>query len=289
MKGKTNMKKILITGKNSYIGTSFEKWVSKEPNQYQVDTIDMKDGSWKEHDFSLYDVVFHVAGIAHIKETKKNRDLYFKVNRDLAYETAKKAKEDGVKQFIFLSSMSVYGLDSGVITRETKPKPKSAYGQSKYEAEKLIEELGTDTFKIAILRPPMVYGKNCKGNYQLLSKFAKKSPIFPNIENKRSMLYIDNLSEFVRVLIDNELQGLLFPRNKTNISTVDMVMSISEICNRELKRTKIFNPLINLFMFTSIIQKVFGNLTYEIDNESFQIEEVDFEESIRHTEEQNER
>src|SRR5690554_6731837 len=113
------MRRVLITGQNSYIGTSVERWLLRDPDKYKVDTIDMKDGSWKEKDFSQYDVVFHVAGIAHIKETSENQDLYYKVNRDLAYETAQKAKEDEVGQFIFLSSMSVYGLENGVIYKDT--------------------------------------------------------------------------------------------------------------------------------------------------------------------------
>ena len=112
------MKKILITGANSYIGTSFEKWVSRYPDKYSVDTIDMEDNNWKEKSFKGYDVVFHVAGIAHIKETRKNAELYYKVNRDLAFNVAQKAKNDGIKQFVFLSSMSVYGIENGVIDKK---------------------------------------------------------------------------------------------------------------------------------------------------------------------------
>ena len=138
------MKKILITGADSYIGTSVEKWLGKDPEKYQVDTVDMRTDSWKEKDFSPYDVVFHVAGIAHVKETKENQDLYYQVNRDLAYETATKAKSDGVRQFIFLSSMSVYGIDTGVIDKNTPVKPKSAYGKSKFQAEELINKLADD-------------------------------------------------------------------------------------------------------------------------------------------------
>ena len=113
------MKKILITGANSYIGVSFENYMKQWADEYSVDTVDMIDGTWREKDFGGYDAVFQVAGIAHKKETKENFELYYKVNRDLAIETAKKAKKDGVKQFIFLSSMSVYGMDTGVITNET--------------------------------------------------------------------------------------------------------------------------------------------------------------------------
>ena len=106
------MKKVLITGKDSYIGISLEQWLMKEPDNYQVDTVDMKDESWKEKDFSEYDTVFHVAGIAHVSSDPKMEELYYKVNRDLTIETAKKAKAEGVKQFIFMSSIIVYGDSS---------------------------------------------------------------------------------------------------------------------------------------------------------------------------------
>src|SRR5690606_7124221 len=119
-------------------------------------------------------VVIHVAGIAHVKETKENADLYYKVNRDLAFEVAKKAKNEGVKQFIFLSSMSVYGIETGIIKINTPTNPKTNYGRSKLEAEELISSIESDSFKVAILRPPMIYGKGCKGNYIRLANLAIK-------------------------------------------------------------------------------------------------------------------
>ncbi|WP_326929628.1 NAD-dependent epimerase/dehydratase family protein [Bacillus sp. m3-13] len=187
------MKNILITGKHSYVGKNLEKWLNKyPPDLYLTDSISLRDDSWKEKDFSKYDVVFHVAGIAHIKETEENAHLYYKVNRDLAYETAKKAKNDGVNLFVFLSSMSVYGIESGLIDKHTPPRPISNYGKSKLEAEYLIEDLADDNFKVIILRPPMIYGKGCNGNYPKLVNLAKKSPFFLDIKNKRSMIYIDN-------------------------------------------------------------------------------------------------
>src|SRR5690554_6505217 len=213
------MKRVLITGANSYIGTNVEKWLLKEPDKYHVETLDMKDPNWINFDFSKFDVVFHVAGIAHIKETKKNRDLYYKVNRDLAVETAKKAKDSGVSQFIFLSSMSVYGLSKGVITDETMPRPKDAYGKSKYEAEILINELETNDFIVTRIRPPMVYRPKSPGNYQKLSKMALKLPFYPKINNQRSMLFIDNLSIYIKHFIDNKFSGLYIPQNKEYVNT----------------------------------------------------------------------
>ena len=107
------MLNVLITGANSYIGTSFEKYANEHyAKDFSIDTIDMKDGSWKEKDFSNYDVVYHVAGIAHadvghVDEATKRK--YYEVNTKLAIDTCKKAKADGVKQFIFMSSAIMYG------------------------------------------------------------------------------------------------------------------------------------------------------------------------------------
>lgn len=256
------MKKILITGANSYIGTSFEKWLKQWTEEYSIDTVDMKDGAWKKKSFSGYDVVFHVAGIAHIKETKENVPLYYKVNRDLVYEVAKKAKAYGVEQFIFLSSMSVYGMEKGVISKDTVPAPKSNYGKSKLQAEELIAPLQDATFNIAVLRPPMLYGPGCKGNYVRLEKFALKSPIFPDIKNKRSMIYIDNLCEFVKQIIDDESSGLFFPQNDEYTCTSDMVREIAEAHGKKIHMTKLFNPLLRVLK-VSTVNKVFGDLVYE--------------------------
>lgn len=279
------MKNILITGKSSYIGTSVENWLLREPEKYQVDTIDMESKSWKEKNFAQYDVIFHVAGIAHIKETSENQDLYFKVNRDLAYETAQKAKQDEVKQFIFLSSMSVYGIENGVIDYTTPLKPNNAYGKSKIQAEELINKLRADSFTVAILRPPMVYGKACRGNYPRLARLALNTPVFPKINNKRSMIYIDNLSEFVKQLIDNKSGGLFFPQNAEYVNTSEMVRMIAEAHNKRVIMTKLLNPLL-LLLNISAINKVFGDLVYDMviseHERSYRV--CDFRESIINTE-----
>lgn len=262
------MKRILITGANSYIGTSFEKYIAENfPNDYVVDTVDMIDGGWREKSFAGYDSVFHVAGIAHQKETKKNAHLYYEVNRDLAIETARKAKSDGVKQFIFLSSMSVYGLDTGVITRQTSPNPRSHYGKSKWEAEQAITPLTDENFKVCILRPPMVYGPGCKGNYQTLVKIAALSPVLPNYFNQRSMVQIDLLSEFVRQSISKTSAGFFIPQDKENVCTSEMMMRIRAGMNKKFAKVGIFNPLIRIFSKSvSKIRKAFGDLVY-IEND----------------------
>ena len=284
------MKRVLITGKNSYIGTSLEKWLLKEPDQYSVDTIDMKDESWREKDFSQYDVVFHVAGIAHVSSDPKMEDVYYKVNRDLAIQTAEKAKADKVKQFIFMSSIIVYGdsRDSKrVIDKNTIPNPSNFYGNSKLQAEKGMKHLESTDFKIIVVRPPMVYGKGSKGNYPRLANMAKKIPIFPSFDNQRSMLHIDNLCEFIKVMIDNEESGLYFPQNKEYVNTSELVCKIAEVHGKKIWMIGWMNWLIRMMLGIGIINKMFGNLIYEktmsvYDKTDYRVR--DFNKSIELTE-----
>jgi len=281
------VKNILIVGANSYIGTSLENWLAKHPDKYAVNTISIRQECWREKDFSNYDVVFHVAGIAHIKETKGNADAYYKVNRDLAYETAKKAKSEGVKQFIFISSMSVYGIKGGVIDSNTPLNPYNHYGKSKLQAEEMIKTLMDDSFLVAILRPPMIYGKGCKGNYPVLAKVAVNLPIFPDVDNKRSMIYIDNFSEFVKHIIDNYGKGLYFPQNVEYVNTSKMVKLIADAHGRKIRLTKIFNPIIRLLgLKFTLISKVFGDLVYDKSMSKYKgnYHNYDFELSIKETE-----
>jgi nucleoside-diphosphate-sugar epimerase len=276
------MKNVLITGANSYVGTMVKNWLEHHPDQYSVDTVSLRNDSWKNKDFTDYDVVLHVAGVAHMKETKRNADLYYRVNRDLAYETAHKAKIDGVKQFIFVSSMSVYGIDNGFISRKTQPSPRTNYGKSKLQAEELISPLSDEWFKVAIMRPPMIYGKGCKGNYARLAKFVVRLPVFPKIENKRSVIYIDNLCEFVRLLISDCKSGMFFPQNEEYGCTYEMVKLIAGFHGKKIWMTKQFNPLLRMLRL-SAMNKMFGDLVYEKENDC-RYNLYDFETSIRMTE-----
>jgi len=278
------MKRVLITGVNSYVGNKLAKWLEKDANSYVVDKISLRNNKWRYEAFSKYDVIIHVAGIVHSMETRKNKELYYKVNRDLTYELAKKAKVEGIKQFIFMSSMSVYGVKNGAIDNNTCLIPNSNYGKSKLQAEKLIEELNDDRFKVAILRPPMIYGKACKGNYRKLAEFATRTPFFPDIDNKRSMLYIDNLTEFIKMLIDDCKQGIFLPQNCEYVKTSEMVKLIASEHGNNICVTKLFNPVLRL-LGINIINKVFGDLYYSnYDNNIRKIKYIDFKESIKITE-----
>lgn len=278
------MKRILITAKHSYIGNSFAEWTN---GKYDIDFISCRTDEWKQSSFSVYDAILHVAGIAHIKESKDNIKLYYEVNRDLTIELAAKAKADGVKQFIFLSSMSVYGIESGIINKDTPTNPKNNYGISKIEAENQIKLLENDHFKITTIRPPMVYGMGCKGNYSRLAKMALRLPIFPSVDNQRSMIHIDNLSEFLVLLIEDCSSGVYFPQNSEYVNTSEMVWLIAEFNGKKIRMIKLFNPLLSLLgNKIGIVNKVFGDLVYDkemsIQKKNYCLH--DLKESIRKTE-----
>lgn len=288
------MKKVLITGANSYIGTSFENYVM-QCHDYQIDTVDMIDNTWRDKSFSEYNSVFHVAGIAHSdtgRVSEERKQFYYQINTDLTIETAKKAKADGVGQFIFMSSSIVYGDSAPIgkpkrITRDTPVAPANFYGDSKVQAENGLLKLADESFHVVILRPPMIYGKGSKGNYPQLSKFAQKLPFFPNIENERSMLYIGNLTEFVKLMIDNNESGFFYPQNAEYVVTSEMVNAIAQAHGKKIRLVKGTTvPLKAMSHVTGLVNKAFGNLSYDMSMSEYKenYRKFSFEESIRQTE-----
>lgn len=261
------MKKILITGKNSYIGTSLERWLANDNDRFVVHTLDVKDAAWEEHDFSTYDVVFHVAALVHKSENPSMAAVYFKVNHELAVQVATKAKAEGVTQLIFMSTMAVYGEVGRigaefVITELTPEQPKTLYGASKLAAERSLVELNDVNFKVVVIRPPTVYGPNCPGNYASLKTFALVMPVFPLFQNKRSMLHIDNLSEFVKLMIDYDEQGVFFPQDGDYVSTCAIVKAIAETNGKRVRFAQVPKSLILPMGRLNVVRKLFGNLVY---------------------------
>ena len=294
------MKKILITGAGSYVGESVRKYILSKDSSYQIDAVDTMDDSWKKADYTKYDVVFHVAGIAHVNADPKMEPLYYKVNRDLTIEIAKHAKATGVKQFIFMSSQIVFhesrSLKAEVLTAETKPAPNGFYGDSKLQAENGLWDLvknqeedsaktkGGNQMKICILRPCMIYGPNAKGNFPRLAKLACKTPVFPEWHNKRSMLYIDNLAEFVKQAIERELEGTFYPQNRELADTVEIVRYFAKVAGHKVWITKLLNPFVWLGSFVlQPINKMFATYYYnpKMSKMEFDYQLVSFEESLK--------
>ena len=289
------MKKILITGAGSYIGTAFEQYLSQWPERYAVDTLDMIGDAWRQADFSGYDAVFHVAGIAHSdngKISSEKEKLYYAVNTDLTVETAQKAKAAGVGQFIFMSSAIVYGDSAPIgknkmIDRDTPVSPANCYGDSKVQAENGILPLNDDAFKVVVLRPPMIYGPGSKGNYPILSKLARKLPLFPKVANQRSMLYIHHLTEFVRLMIENGEQGIFWPQNAAYSNTTELVRMIATAHGKKMCVIPGLTWALKLMShLTGLVNKAFGSLCYDMSISEYpeDYRSVSLEESIRITE-----
>ena len=289
------MKRVLITGKNSYVGTNVKQWLCKWPEKYNIDTVDVHSGRWRKVDFSQYDVVFHVAGIAHAdvgNVSEERKKMYYEVNHRLAVDIARKAKIEGVRQFVFMSSMIVYsGCKEKCITFETIPRPLNFYGDSKWKADQAIRELASENFNVAVIRSPMIYGKNSKGNYPRLSSLVKKIPLFPCYDNRRSMIYIDNLSELIRRIIDNIDGGIYLPQNEKYINISYLVKLIANYKGHRIFLLPGFGIIIRMILhFPGVIgglaNKVFGSFYYDINcseyKEPYRV--VTLEESIHKTE-----
>lgn len=295
------MKKILIAGKGSYIGTSVENYLQKTAgDEYRIDTISQTGNDWENYDFSPYDTVFDVTGIAHADVghvSAETKSLYYRVNCDLAVRTAERARKQGVAQFIYMSSVIVYGDSAPVgrtkhITEQTKVRPVNAYGDSKFQAEQKLLAMETDDFHVAVIRSPMIYGKNSKGNYPLMAKMVGWFPVFPELPNQRSTLYVENLAEFVRLLINSGRGGIFYPQNAEYITTSRMVECIGEVKGRKVHLSRLMNPFVYLASrfpgkMGGMVNKAFGSLTIDQslsrkDFDGYQI--FTLEESIRRTE-----
>lgn len=282
------MKKILITGAGSYVGESVRKYIlTTSPGEFEIDTVGTMNDEWKKADFTKYDVVYHVAGIAHVNADPKMEPLYYKINRDLTIEVAQTAKVAGVRQFIFMSSQIVFhesqSLKTEVLTNDTKENPNGFYGDSKLQAEIGLHKLETDDFKVCILRPCMIYGPNAKGNFPRLVRLATKVPVFPNWHNKRSMLYIDNLAEFVKQAVWRELRGTFYPQNREQAETVEIVRFFAKAVGHKVWITRLLNPFVWLGSFVlQPINKMFATYYYDpsMSKTDFDYQLVSFGDSL---------
>ena len=266
------MKKILITGKGSYLGNSLKAYLEAFGDCYQVDCLSLRSGDWKEQSFRGYDAVYHTAAIVHqprSKDAPGELARYRAVNCDLAVDAAKKAKAEGVRQFVFLSTMAVYGLTAAfgktvTITAQTPTAPTDNYGLSKLEAERALLSLEGPDFRVAILRPPMIYGKDCKGNFRSLVSFARRLPFFPKVPNQRSMLYVGSLNRLVQQIIDREDRGIFCPQDPEYVNTSAMVQAIAAAQGKHLVLVPGFSWAFHLLRhLTGAVDKAFGSLVYD--------------------------
>ena len=280
------MTRILITGTHSFTGGAVARRISS------TSTVSLRNDSWQSDDWGGFGSVFHVAGIAHDSTRHSDPELYRRVNVQLAYDAAVKAKRDGVRQFIFMSSSIVYGKSapigqSKVITRETPVNPEGYYGESKVQAEEMLASLEDDGFRVCILRCPMIFGKGCRGNYPVLAKLARRLPVFPLVRNCRSMLYAENLAEFVRLMVENEERGIFWPQNREYSQTSEMVRMIAEAHGRRIWLVPHCERMLRgMAHVTGLVDKAFGSLAYDMTLSEYREEYrvCSLSEGIRRTE-----
>ena len=265
------MKKLLITGENSYVSNELKKYIVKKCLNIKVENISLKNEEWKKKDFSDFDAVIHLAALVHKNEKKLGYDDYEKVNVNLTRKLMDKCKKEGLNNFIFMSTMSVYGIEGSmkkvnIITKETLELPTTYYGISKLKAEKILQKNSCNKFIVTILRPPMIYGENCPGNYRKLERLSKKTPIFPYIKNSRSAIHIEHLCEIIVHQINEPSGEIMLVQDKEYMNTTEEVKKISKKYNHKIYFSKKIGKLVIYFgKNLSIVKKIFGNLIYEIN------------------------
>ncbi len=283
-------KKVMLVGIGGYIGGKFTEYIKMNYSDWQIDAVDSMNRKWEDSDFHGYDAVYNVSGLAHANARQGSEELYYLVNGQLPIDVATKAKEEGVPLFIQMSSQIVYGDMSGlgeekIITVETVPSEPTVYGKSKMMAERGLMALvdsgwnGTESsksseslgdskgFQVAIIRPPLIYSEYARDNFPRLVNFAKKMPIFPKLENRQSMVYVDNLCELVRLVIESNKGGIYYPQQECYIETSKIVADIAKAVGNRMWQTRIFNPALRLLSKVpqlGFIHKAFGSIAYDM-------------------------
>lgn len=278
------MKKVLLTGVKSRIGKSFVTYINENDSEIVTDQVSLRTSDYRNMDWSCYQCILHVAGITGTdtrKLTQEQKDEYYIVNSDLTYEIAQKAKQEGVRHFIFLSTMMVYGDAAPigqrfVIDKTTTPNPQSVYGESKLLAEKRISELASDSFKVLIIREPVIYGESFDSVFNKLQIIAARIVVFPNIDSCKSHIYERNLCELFKLAIERELTGIICPQNKECISMSSIYYAMRRSYNKKCYLLKGFKWILTLLSpVCKYVNYVFGNICY--DEELSVIEGINYQ------------
>ncbi|MFV0563949.1 NAD-dependent epimerase/dehydratase family protein [Malaciobacter mytili] len=257
------METILVTGSSGYLGSSF---INQYKNKYKFVTFSLLSQKLENTKFDNIDVVLHCAALVHQK-IEYSYEKYHEINVVYPVKLAKLAKLNGVKQFIFISTIAVYGEDEEKLDENTICNPITPYGRSKLEAEKQLLELNDNRFIVSIIRPPMIYGKNAPGNIDSLVKLVKKLSIIPlgGIENKRSFISVQNLCHMIDEIIVQQKAGIFLASDDKPISTSNLIELIAKNLNKKMYLVNIpfFENILKLLK-PSFHKRLYGSL--EVDN-----------------------
>ena len=259
--------RLLLTGATGFIGSSF---YSSYHNKFEVEAFSFQ----KDLDtlaIHHIDTIVHLSALVHQMDGA-SEEAYNEVNVIKTLALAKKAKEAGVKQFIFMSSVKVYGEESDTPYSEITPcHPKDPYGESKLEAENGLFALQDDTFKISIIRTPVVYGEGVKANILKLIGLTDKYTYLPfgGITNRRSMVYVGNLTHLISEVIIQRKVGIFVASDNQPISTTELIILIAKaLGKKEVLFSSFLLKQLLKFLKPALYQRLYKNLF--IDNTSTQ-------------------
>lgn len=234
--------KVGLTGYTGFIGAAFLKQFS---HAYDIQLINLRDSTYLSLIPGL-DAVVHCAGLAH-KDDPPPKEEYFRVNYDYTKILVDACITHQVNQFVFLSTFHV------------NLKNPTSYSESKVAAENYLNSV-TSQIHISIIRPPMVYGEGCKGNFPKLVKLIKLSPILPfkYKENRRSLIYIENLTGFISHLLNKKITGTFSPQDQKTVSIYDLALFISKAY--EQKKILISPPKFLLILLKKFMPTIYDRL-----------------------------
>lgn len=266
-------KKIIVTGASGFVGRNF---IEKYSDRYDIVPISLRNTGVEEIDFTGVDCVLHLAALVHQMKGAPE-EKYFEINRDLTEKLAVKAKESGIRHFVFYSTVKAYGYDGDlynhnfILDEHSECKPNDPYGQSKYEAEEILRRLEDNNFIVAHIRPPMIYGIGVKGNMINLVKLVKKFPILPfnYNENKRSIVSINNLLDLTKQVINKKEKGIYIPTDGEAVSIKEMVEEIGEGLDKKVILIKLPNFIYKLLckVKPNIMIRLYGSLQFKGNNQ----------------------
>ncbi len=240
--------KLLLTGSSGFIGGYFQSHYS---DRYDIEAFSFLKDKLDNLDLTEIDVIVHLSALVH-QMGGAAKEEYTRVNVDNTLALAQKAKQSGVKQFIFMSSVKVYGEESDTpYTETTKCEPQDDYGVSKLKAENRLRELEDENFSVSILRTPVVYGKGVKANILNLVKLVDKVLVLPfgGIKNRRSMVYIGNLCDMIDRLCESKISGTFLAGDDRPVSTTELIEIIAKVRNRKV-------VLLNIPLFPQLLKTV---------------------------------
>jgi nucleoside-diphosphate-sugar epimerase len=281
--------KILITGSNGFLGKFITKKLSKDLNEiisvtrsisndsFAIGEID-ENTNWTDVLMSC-DVVIHLAARVHqMHDDSANPLLEFRrVNSAGTLNLARQAKNAGVKRYIFISSIKVNGEESDNSYAEySLPNPLDPFAISNWEAEQGLNELISEgLMEIVIIRPPLIYGPGVKANFASMIKWIKRGlPLpFGSINNKRSLVAIENLVDFILLCADqskspNAANQTFLISDGHDVSTTQLLNNVRSAYGVKIPLIPVPASLLhfglNLVGKSELSSRLLGSLTVDI-------------------------